>query len=101
MAAHIGRNCRMIEHGSDDSRKVRILLDALARPAAYVPVDISRERLREAADGLAVDFPNLSVVAVCADYTRPFGLPPLPGRPGKRVGFFPGSTIGNFEPEAV
>jgi dimethylhistidine N-methyltransferase len=101
IAAQIGPHCRLIELGSGASRKVRILLDALDRPAAYVPVDISRERLREAADGLAVDFPDLSVVAVCADYTRPFGLPPLPGRFGKRVGFFPGSTIGNFEPEAV
>src|SRR5207245_7719069 len=61
----------------------------------------SRARLREAAAGLAADFPGLKVVAVCADYTRSFPLPPLPGPPGKQVGFFPGSTIGNFEPEAV
>jgi dimethylhistidine N-methyltransferase len=66
-----------------------------------VPVDISREHLREAAAQLAADFPALPVVAVCADYTRAFPLPPLSGPPGKRVGFFPGSTIGNFEPEAV
>ena len=70
-------------------------------PAAYVPVDISREHLREAAAQLARDFPHVPVVAVCADYTRPFPLPPLPGPPGKRVGFFPGSTIGNFEPDGV
>jgi dimethylhistidine N-methyltransferase len=101
IAAHIGPNCRLIELGSGASRKVRVLLEALERPAAYVPVDISRERLREAADGLAADFPGLAVVAVCADYTQPFVLPPLPGEAGKRVGFFPGSTIGNFEPEAV
>ena len=50
---------------------------------------------------LAADFPELPVIAVCADYTRPFRLPPLSGPAGKRVGFFPGSTIGNFEPEAV
>ena len=50
---------------------------------------------------LAEDFPSLPVVAVCADYTRPFPLPPLPGPSGKRVGFFPGSTIGNFEPDAA
>ncbi len=50
---------------------------------------------------LAADFPALPVVAVCADYTRPFPLPPLPGPSGKRVGFFPGSTIGNFEPDAA
>jgi L-histidine N-alpha-methyltransferase len=70
-------------------------------PAAYVPIDISREPLREAAAQLARDFPLVPVVAVCADYTRPFPLPPLPGPPGKRVGFFPGSTIGNFEPDGV
>jgi dimethylhistidine N-methyltransferase len=101
IAGQIGANCRLIELGSGASRKVRILLDALRAPAAYVPVDISREHLREAAAQLAADFPALPVVAVCADYTRPFPLPPLPGPPGKRVGFFPGSTIGNFEPDAV
>ena len=101
IARHIGAHCRLIELGSGSSRKVRILLEALETPAAYVPVDISRDYLREAAARLAADFPDLSVVAVCADYTRPFALPPLPGPPGKRVGFFPGSTIGNFEPEAV
>ncbi len=101
IAAHIGAHCRLVELGSGASRKVRILLEALEAPAAYVPVDISREHLREAAAGLAADFPDLPVLAVCADYTRRFPLPPLPGPAGKRVGFFPGSTIGNFEPEAV
>ena len=101
IAGHIGAHCRLIELGSGSSRKVRILLEALEAPAAYVPVDISRQHLREAAARLATDFPDLSVIAVCADYTRPFPLPPLPGPAGKRVGFFPGSTIGNFEPEAV
>ena len=101
IARHIGAHCRLVELGSGSSRKVRILLNALETPGAYVPVDISREHLREAAAGLAADFPNLNVIAVCADYTRPFPLPPLPGPAGKRVGFFPGSTIGNFEPDAV
>jgi dimethylhistidine N-methyltransferase len=101
IAAHIGAHCRLIELGSGASRKVRILLRALEAPVAYVPVDISRELLREAAQRLAADFPKLPVIAVCADYTRPFPLPPLPGPAGKRVGFFPGSTIGNFEPEQV
>jgi dimethylhistidine N-methyltransferase len=101
IAGHIGAHCRLVELGSGASRKVRILLEALETPAAYVPVDISREHLREAAARLAADFPALSVIAVCADYTRPFPLPPLPGPAGKRVGFFPGSTIGNFEPDAV
>jgi dimethylhistidine N-methyltransferase len=101
IAGRIGPHARLIELGSGVSRKVRILLGALKQPAAYVPVDISREWLRDAAAQLAADFPKLPVVAVCADYTRPFQLPPLPGPAGKRVGFFPGSTIGNFEPDAV
>jgi dimethylhistidine N-methyltransferase len=101
IAANIGAHCRLVELGSGASRKVRILLQALAAPAAYVPVDISRDHLREAAAQLAADFPELPVIAVCADYTRPFRLPPLAGPAGKRVGFFPGSTIGNFEPETV
>src|SRR6478609_6486605 len=101
IADNIGPHARLIELGSGASRKVRILLAALESPAAYVPVDISREWLREAAAQLADDFPKLPVIAVCADYTRPVQLPPMPGPAGKRVGFFPGSTIGNFEPEAV
>ena len=101
IAKRIGPHGRLIEFGSGASTKARILLQALDRPAAYVPVDISREHLRDAAGSLAEDFPWLPVVAVCADYTRPFPLPTLPGPEGKRVGFFPGSTIGNFEPDAA
>jgi L-histidine Nalpha-methyltransferase len=101
IAAETGPHCRLIEFGSGGSHKARILLAALDRPAAYVPVDISREHLREAAAGVAADFPLLPVIAVCADYTTVFRLPPLPGPSGKRVGFFPGSTIGNFEPAAA
>jgi L-histidine N-alpha-methyltransferase len=101
IAAQIGPHGRLIEFGSGASTKARILLQALDRPAAYVPVDISREHLRDAAASLAEDFPEIAVVAVCADYTRLFPLPPLPGPNGKRVGFFPGSTIGNFEPDAA
>ncbi len=101
IARYIGPHGRLIELGSGASLKVRILLQALQQPAAYVPVDISREHLRDAAAQLAADFPRLPVIAVCADYTRPFRLPPLPGPAGKSVGFFPGSTIGNFEPDAV
>ena len=101
IAARIGRHARLVELGSGASRKVRLLLDALAAPAAYVAVDISRDYLRAAAEAIAGDYPALTVVAVCADYTKPFDLPRLAGPEGKRVGFFPGSTIGNFEPEAV
>jgi L-histidine N-alpha-methyltransferase len=99
IAARMGPHCAIVEFGSGASRKARLLLDALDRPAAYVAVDISREHLREATASLAEDFPALPVVAVCADYTHPFRLPPLPEGAEKRVGFFPGSTIGNFQPE--
>ena len=99
IAAQMGSHARIIEFGSGASVKARILLQAIDRPAAYVAVDISREHLREAAASLAEDFPDVAIVAVCADYTGPFALPPLPGRGGTRIGFFPGSTIGNFNPE--
>jgi L-histidine Nalpha-methyltransferase len=101
IAAQMGAYSRIVEFGSGASLKARILLEALDRPAAYVAVDISREHLREAAGALAQDFPDVAIVAVCADYTRPFTVPSLPGPAGKRVGFFPGSTIGNFEPGAA
>jgi dimethylhistidine N-methyltransferase len=101
IAAQMGQRARIIEFGSGASVKARILLQALDRPAAYVAVDISREHLREAAASLAEDFPDVAIVAVCADYTGPFALPPLPGPSGKLIGFFPGSTIGNFEPDGA
>ncbi len=101
MAHHLGAHCRLVELGSGASIKVRILLRALEQPGAYIPVDISRDLLREAAAQIAAEFPHIPVAAVCADYTRPFPLPPIPGQAGKQVGFFPWSTIGNFEPEAV
>ena len=100
MAARAGRHAQLIEFGSGASRKVRLLLAALEAPSAYVAIDISREPLRRAADEVAADFPHVPVVAVCADYLEPLRLPPLPERgEGRRVGFFPGSTIGNFTPE--
>jgi len=79
---------------------VRILLEAFERPAAYVAVDVSREHLRRAAGQLAADFPDLEVAAVCADYAAAFPLPMIGGG-GRRLAFFPGSTIGNLEPEAA
>ncbi len=100
MAARAGRHAQLIEFGSGASRKVRLLLAALEAPSAYVAIDISREPLRRAADDVAAEFPQVPVVAVCADYLEPLRLPPLPERgEGRRVGFFPGSTIGNFAPE--
>ncbi len=99
IAGLMGPRCQLIEFGSGSSRKVRLLLSALAEPSAYVAIDISREALVQAANALASRFPGLAVVAVCADYMRPFDLPELPDSDGgRRLGFFPGSTIGNLDP---
>ncbi|GAC1657646.1 MAG: L-histidine N(alpha)-methyltransferase [Gemmatimonadaceae bacterium] len=89
------------EYGSGAGVKVRLLLDALREPVAYVPIDISREQLAAVGGALAAEYPRISVLPVYADYTRPLDLPPLPGS-ARRLAFFPGSTIGNFAPmEAV
>jgi len=99
IAELIGRRARLVEFGSGAGVKIRLLLEALDRPAAYVPVDISREHLMMAAADLARDFPALQIAPICADYTKPFALPASAGVPPETtVGFFPGSTIGNFTP---
>ena len=97
MAAAIGPRCLLVEYGSGSSTKTRLLLDRLADPAAYVPVDISREHLLQSAAALAAHYPRLRVIPVCADFTRPFALPDVPDA-ARAVGYFPGSTIGNFAP---
>jgi dimethylhistidine N-methyltransferase len=92
-----GRRCALIEYGSGPGNKVRPLLDALVEPLAYIPVDVSAEQLARTAGDIAADYPHLRVRPLLADYTAPLQLPPLP--PGaRRLGFFPGSTIGNFHP---
>jgi dimethylhistidine N-methyltransferase len=99
IARLVGPGARLVEFGSGAGIKIRLLLAALERPAAYVPVDISREHLLAAAADLARDFPKLHIAPICADYTQPFALPAAAGRrPEATVGFFPGSTIGNFTP---
>ena len=98
MAERLGPRCLLVEYGSGSSRKTRLLLDRLHQPAAYVPIDISREALAASARSLASAYPQLEVLPVCADYTEPLELP-RPRRPALRRGvFFPGSTIGNFTP---
>jgi len=87
----------LVEFGAGSSVKIRTLLRALDKLAVYVPVDISADFLAAQAEGLQDDFPNLKVLPVAADFTRPFTLP-KEARLRPRVGFFPGSTIGNFEP---
>lgn len=93
----------IIELGSGSSRKTPLLLRALREPHAYVPVDIAEDFLRASASALAANFPKLTVLPVVADFTQPFHLPPqVSDTPHPRLGFFPGSTIGNFTPaEAV
>ncbi len=97
IAAAIGADAQLVELGSGSSRKVRILLDALETPSAYVPIDISREHLLAAAGAIAADYPEVRVEAVCADYDQDFDLPAQRSA-GRRAGFYPGSTIGNLEP---
>src|SRR5207253_4843505 len=96
MAARCGPRCRLVELGAGSLTKVRLLLDRLNRPAGYVPVDVSGDHLRSAAAALADDYPALDVRPVVADFTGPFALPGVPA--GRRMVFFPGSTIGNFDP---
>lgn len=98
MAQRIGPDACLIELGSGASLKVRVLLDALDRPAAYLPIDVSGEHLFASAASLADAYRDLEVVAICADYGQDFDLPKI-GASGRRVAFYPGSTIGNLEPE--
>ncbi len=101
MASLIGPTASLIEFGSGSSRKIRILLEHLVDLAAYVPVDISREHLVASADALAADYPDIEVLPVAADFTQPFDLPSPAVMPIRNIVYFPGSTIGNFSPEAA
>lgn len=110
MAKELGPGCAVVEFGSGSGVKTAILLEHLQAPAAYIPVDISREHLQRTARQLDERYPHLLVKPVCADFTRPFRLPALTapsfrsgrgnGRESARrtVVYFPGSTIGNFGP---
>lgn len=98
IAALAGKGCAVVEFGSGSSRKTRILLDHLKAPAAYVPIEIDAEALGEAAVRIANDFPDLPLHPVHADFGRDISLPDAVGD-APRLGFFPGSTIGNMEPD--
>ena len=98
-AALSGPACHVIEFGSGSSVKVRLLLDRLKDPATYTAIDISRDHLIDATSALAEEFPELDVEAVWADYTQPLAMDRENGNGGRRLGFFPGSTIGNFSPD--
>jgi dimethylhistidine N-methyltransferase len=96
MAQRLGREALLIELGSGSSLKIRTLLQAL-QPSVYMPVDISGEHLMQSAQDLADAFPGLIIHAVCADYSGAFVLP-VDHHEHPRAAFFPGSSIGNFEP---
>ena len=97
VAAAVGPGATVVEFGPGDGEKAVLLLSSLDAPAAYVPVEIAPEWLEAVAARVSGALSGLPVVPVAADFARGFGLPAgVP--PDRRLGFFPGSTIGNFEP---
>lgn len=102
MVALLGEDVALVEYGSGSSLKTTILLDHLPQLACYIPIDISKEHLLQAAAKLAKQYPQLEILPVCADYSQPFHLP-TPSKPAARyVAYYPGSTISHFYPaEAV
>jgi len=98
MAELIGPHVVLVEHGSGNCKKARFLLDHLNDPVSYIPIDISREQLLHVTKELTAVYPQLEVLPVCADYLNSFDLP-TPKRSTERICvYFPGSTIGNFDP---
>ncbi|MDD9905592.1 MAG: L-histidine N(alpha)-methyltransferase [Rhodospirillaceae bacterium] len=100
LAELAGPQRTVIELGSGSDLKIRLLLDALTAPAQYVPIDISPVHLRASAEAVASDYPETRVGAVCADFTAPLSIPAdaIEVTDGARLGYFPGSTIGNLTP---
>lgn len=97
IAALIGPDAEIMEFGAGAGEKIRPLLDALERPHAYLPIDISGSYLRSIAARLRCEYPTLAIEPIIADFTCDLAMPPSSAT--RRIGFFPGSTIGNFEPE--
>jgi uncharacterized SAM-dependent methyltransferase len=98
MSACMGENPDIIEFGAGSLQKIRYLLNVARNPARYVPMDISGPHLKAASAELQTEFVSLKILPVVADYTNPWHLPSALSGTGKRVAFFPGSTIGNFSP---
>ena len=99
IAKTAGTGHLLVEPGSGSCAKARILFEGL-QPCAYVPMDISRDHLRVAAEAVAIEFPWLEVHATCTDFTRLMTLPPTSPE-GRLLAFFPGSSIGNFDPNTA
>src|SRR5688572_2617968 len=101
IARCIGEDALLVEFGSGASVKTRVLLDRLPRLSAYMPVEISRSHLANAAQRISNAYPRLEVLPVCADFTLPFDLPKPRRVAARNVVFFPGSTLGNFDAPAA
>ena len=98
IASQLGPSVELIGLGTGAGTKTRILVEALKDPAVYIPVDISEKQLRESTALFQKIFPDLEILPVCADYLQPVVLPTPNHKPARNVVYFPGSTIGNFEP---
>ncbi len=98
IAEAAGAEIVLVEFGSGALKKIRILLEALRSPRGLIAIDISRAQLIENAARLAEDFPACPIGAICADFTKPVSLLKAP-MAGRRIGFLPGSTIGNLSPD--
>ncbi|MFC5300746.1 L-histidine N(alpha)-methyltransferase [Azospira restricta] len=99
MAALIGPGAEIVEFGAGSLTKVRLLLDALDSPARFTAIDISGDHVNAALAALRGDYPGLEMEAIVDDFTRMETLPVWRVGHPRRIGFFPGSTIGNFTPE--
>ncbi len=96
-AACVGPRAHVVEYGSGSGRKTARLLAGLHDPVAYTPIEISRATLLAMAGRLALQFPTVQMLPVCADFTQPVALPSPRRRPERVLVFFPGSTLGNFD----
>lgn len=92
-------NSLLIEFGSGSSIKTRLLLDNLNNLSGYVPIDISDEHLHDTVERLKDEYPELEIIPIAADYTKPFELPEIDRKVEHKIVYFPGSTIGNFTKE--
>jgi dimethylhistidine N-methyltransferase len=101
IARLMGPHVELIEFGAGSLAKVRILLNALDTPQSYVPIDISGDYLLDVVVGLEEDYPDMTLRPVIADFTQGLTLPAREMAVSRRVGFFPGSTIGNFTRDAA
>jgi dimethylhistidine N-methyltransferase len=98
IASQLGPDVELIGLGTGAGTKTRILIEALEKPAAYIPVDISEKQLRKSTALFRRVFRSLEILPVCADYLQPVVIPSPRHKAARNVVYFPGSTIGNFEP---